>query len=235
MIQTEIVEQVDNLKSLLVTACKILANEGLIDAYGHISVRIPGTNTFLIPPFVSAALVKESDLLILDLEGKVVKGSGAPNREVYIHSECYRRRPDAGGVCHTHSPMVKVFAALGEPLRPIENFASIFAPETPIYQRVGLIVKAELGREVAESLGDHRAVLMRGHGSTVVGPNLKQTAVTAIFLEETARLTYRARCVGTPICFSQEEAASVSAYILKENSFNRAWDYYAGRLPQEFK
>ncbi len=221
----------DNLKSLLVTACRILANEGLTDAFGHISVRIPGTDKFLIPPFASPALTNESNLLTLDLEGKVLEGKGVPNREVYIHSECYRRRPDLGSVCHTHSPMVKVFAALGEALRPIENFASIFAPETPIYPRVGLIVTTELGREVAESLGDHRAVLMRGHGSTVVGLNLKQATVTAIYLEETARLTYRARCLGTPICFTDEEVTRLSDYIPKDYAFNRAWDYYASRLP----
>ena len=150
----------DNLKGLLVTACRILANEGLTDAFGHISVRIPGTDKFLIPPFASLALVQESDLLTLNLEGKVVEGSKIPNREVYIHSECYRRRPDVGSVCHTHSPMVKVFTSLGEPLRPIENFSSIFAPETPIYQRVGLIVTLELGREVTE-----RDTLARGCGT----------------------------------------------------------------------
>src|SRR6266436_5013486 len=84
---------------------------------------------------------------------------------------------------------------------------------------------AGVSREVAESLGDNRAVLMRGHGSTVVGPNLKQAVVTAIYLEETARLTYRARCIGAPICFTDEEVASLSDYVLAENSFNRAWDY----------
>ena len=136
----------DNLKGLLVTACRILANEGLTDTFGYISLGIPGTEKFLISPFASLALVQESDLLTLNLEGKVVEGSKIPNREVYIHSECYRRRPDVGSVCHTHSPMVKVFTSLGEPLRPIEIFSSIFAPETPIYQRVGLIVTPELGR-----------------------------------------------------------------------------------------
>ena len=221
----------DTLKHQLVTACQILAHEGLIDAFGHISVRIPETDHFLAPPFISAALVRESDILTLDLEGKVIEGSGAPNREIFIHSECYRRRPDVGAVCHTHSPMVKVFAALGEPLRPIENFASLFAPETPVYQRVGLIVTPGLGREVAEALGSHRAVIMRGHGSTVVGPNIKQATVAAIYLEETARLTYRARCIGTPICFTEEEAATLSNYIPKENSFDRAWNYYVGCLP----
>jgi L-fuculose-phosphate aldolase len=176
--------------------------------------------------------MQESDLLILDFDGNVIEGNSLPNRELYIHSECYRRRPDVGSVCHSHSPMVKVFASLGEPLKPIENSASIFAPETPIYQRVGLIVNAELGREVAESLGDHRAVLMRGHGSTVVGLNLQQSVVTAIYLEEAAMLTYRARCIGIPICFTDEEVARLSDYVLKENSFNRAWDYYVGHLPQ---
>lgn len=223
-------EEIGNLKSLLVTACKILANEGLMDAFGHISVRILGTDTFLIPPFVSVGLVKESDLLTIDFDGKVLEGGAAPNREIYIHSECYRRRSDIGCVCHMHSPMVKVFAALGEPLRPIENFASIFSPETPVYPRVGLIVTPELGHEVAESVGEHRAVLMRGHGATVVGPNLKQATVTAIYLEETARLTYRARCLGAPMCFTQEELASLSNYIPMENSFARAWDYYESRL-----
>lgn len=223
-------KQVDSLESQLVSACRILANEGLTDAFGHISVRIPGTDTFLIPPFVSPALAQVSNLLTLDLEGNVLEGDGVPNREMYIHSECYRQRPDVGSVCHTHSPMVKVFTSLGEPLRPIENFSSIFAPETPMYHRIGLIVTPELGRDVAESLGSHRAVLMRGHGSTVVGSTLKETTVTAIFLEEAARLTYRARCIGTPICFTQEEVTILSEYIPKENTFNRAWEYYSGRL-----
>lgn len=223
----------DSLKRELVAACRILANEGIIDAFGHVSVRIPDTDNFLIPPFVSAALIQESDLLTLDLDGKVVEGSSAPNREIFIHSECYKSRPEVGSVCHTHSPMVKVFAALGEPFKPIENFASLFAPETPVYPRVGLIVTPELGRDVAEALGNYRAVIMRGHGSTVVGLNLKQTTVAAIYLEETAKLTYRARCIGTPICFTEEEVATLSNYIPRENSFDRAWDYYESRLAQK--
>lgn len=223
----------DSLKRELVTACRILANEGITDAFGHVSVRIPGTDNFLIPPFVSAALIQESDLLTLDLDGRVLEGSGAPNREVFIHSECYRSRPEVFSVCHAHSPMVKVFAALGEPLRPIENFASLFASETPIYQHVGLIVTPELGREVVVALGNHRAVIMRGHGSTVVDANLKQATVAAIYLEETAKLTYRARCIGTPICFTEEEVATLSNYIPRENSFDRAWDYYESRLAQK--
>lgn len=220
----------DNLKRDLVTACRILANEHVSDAFGHISVRIPETDRFLIPPFVSAALVTESDLLTLDLGGKLVEGNGAPNREIFIHSECYRSRPDIGSVCHTHGPMVKVFAALGEPLRPIENFATLFAPETPVYARVGLIVTAELGHEVAMVMGKESAVIMRGHGSTVVGLNVRQATVAAIYLEETARLTYRARSIGKPICFTQEEVATLSDYIPKENSFERAWAYYEARL-----
>lgn len=221
----------DNLKRELVTACRILANEQVIDAFGHISVRIPDADCFLIPPFVSAAMVRESDLLTLNLDGKVVDGNGAPNREVFIHSECYGHRPDVGSVCHAHSPMVKVFAALGEPLRPIENFATLFALETPVYSRVGLIVTPELGREVAKTLGNRRAVIMRGHGSTVVGPSLKQATVAAIYLEETARLTYRSRSIGKPICFNEDEVETLSNYVLKDNSFERAWAYYEARLP----
>lgn len=221
----------DDLKRDLVTSCRILANEQIIDAFGHISVRIPDTDRFLIPPFVSAAMVTEADLLTLNLDGKVVDGNGAPNREVYIHSECYRHRPDVGSVCHAHSPMVKVFAALGEPLRPIENFATLFAPETPVYSRVGLIVTPALGGEVATTLGNRRAVIMRGHGSTVVGPNLKQATVATIYLEETARLTYRARSIGKPTCFNEDEVETLSNYVLKENSFDRAWVYYEARLP----
>jgi ribulose-5-phosphate 4-epimerase/fuculose-1-phosphate aldolase len=221
----------NDLKRDLVTSCRILANEQIIDAFGHISVRIPDTDRLLIPPFVSAAMVTEADLLTLNLDGKVVDGNGAPNREVFIHSECYRRRPDVGSVCHAHSPMVKVFAALGEPLRPIENFTTLFAPETPVYSRVGLILTPELGREVATILGNRRAVIMRGHGSTVVGPNLKQATVAAIYLEETARLTYRARAIGKPICFTEDEVQLLSNYVLKHNSFERAWSYYEARLP----
>lgn len=166
----------------------------------------------------------------MDLDGRVVQGTGALNREVYIHSECYRARPDVGSVCHTHSPMVKVFATLGEPLKPVENIASVFAPETPVYNRIGLILTPQLGRELAETLGKHRAVLMRGHGSTVVGPDLKQATVMTIHLEETTKLTYRARCLGTPTPFTAEEAAAVSDLVLKKDSINRVWEYYQARL-----
>lgn len=78
----------------------------------------------------------------------------------------------------------------------------------------------------------HRLELMINCKNIVVGPNLKQAAVTAIYLEETAKLTYRSRCIGTPIGFTDEEVARLLDYIPKENSFNRAWDYYVGRLPE---
>ena len=76
----------------------------------------------------------------------------------------------------------------------------------------------------------HRAVIRRGHGSTVVGPNVRHATVAAIYLEETARLTYRARSIGKPICYTQDEVATLSNYLPKENSFERAWAYYEARL-----
>jgi HCOMODA/2-hydroxy-3-carboxy-muconic semialdehyde decarboxylase len=94
-----------------------------------------------------------------------------------------------------------------------------------------LIVTPELGGEVAEALGSQRAVIMRGHGSTVVGPTLKHAAIVAIYLEETARLTYRARTIGQPICFTDEEVALLSNYTSRENNFERGWAYYEARLP----
>jgi HCOMODA/2-hydroxy-3-carboxy-muconic semialdehyde decarboxylase len=226
---------IDTLKTDLATANRILANEGLVDAWGHLSARIPGTDTFLIPPRMSPALVQPEDLLTFDLEGRKLHGDKIHTSETPLHTRIYRARPDVGAVSHTHSPMALILGISGQALRPLHNTGVIFHDGVPVLQRPGLIDTDELGDLLAETLGQHKAVLMRGHGATIVGPTLKETLIRSILLEEAARNQVWASAIGTPLFFSEEEMDLVGRdFFAKaggQTQLDRAWNYYVDRLP----
>jgi len=99
------------LAERLTAGCRILAEQQIIDAYGHISARLPGADDrFVISRGMSPALVKPKDFIVLDLDGKVVEGNGQPNAEWPIHARIYHARPDVGSVLHSHSPLSRIFS-----------------------------------------------------------------------------------------------------------------------------
>jgi HCOMODA/2-hydroxy-3-carboxy-muconic semialdehyde decarboxylase len=203
----------------LVAANRILADHGLLDGWGHVSVRHNrDPNRFLMSRGVSAELVTAKDILEFDLDSRPVDTRGLPMSalftERYIHGEIYKLRPDVIAVVHTHAPSLIPFGVTKVPLQPMYHrsaFISFGIPVFEIRERGGitdmLIRNAALGRNLAEVLGDHPAALMRGHGAVVTGPSLPRVAGRTIFLALNATLQAQAMSMGGPITYMDPEEA----------------------------
>jgi L-fuculose-phosphate aldolase len=179
------------LRRRLTDACKILAMEGQGDAvWGHVTVRRPGEDTFLMKPAtLGIEEVKAADHIVVDLHGKVVRGKMPRHSEVFIHSEVMRARQDVCAVVHTHPTYATVFASLGVPLRPITHEGSNFAPgDVPRFtETTDLIVTPERGKAVARTLGDRNALFLVSHGIVTCGPTVEQAVVHALVLDIASR------------------------------------------------
>lgn len=216
----------------LVDANHILFNQGVVDGFGHVSVRHPTfPDCFLLARSMAPGLVTEKDVLAFDLEGAPVEKAGpAVYLERFIHSEIYRTRPDVVAVIHSHSPSVVPFSAVtGTKLRPIFHMCGFLGSGTPVFEIRDfaglssdlLISDKRLGAALAQSLGSGPAVLMRGHGSTVVGSSLRQTVFRAVYTEVGARLQTEAMKLG-PVTYLTEGEA-VATTNTNNTQIDRAW------------
>lgn len=203
----------------LVAASRILADHGLLDGWGHVSVRHNrDPNRFLMSRGLSADSVTEKDILEFDLDSRPVDTRGLPTSalftERYIHGEIYKMRPDVIAVVHTHAPSLIPFGVTKVPLKPMYHrsaFISFGIPVFEIRDRAGmtdmLIRNATLGHDLAEVLGNHPAALMRGHGAVVTGPSLPRVVGRTIFLSLNATLQAQAMSTGAPITYMDPEEA----------------------------
>lgn len=221
----------------LVTANRILAREGIVDAFGHASAR--EGDAFVISRSLAPARVTSADLQWLDLDRRAVGGDArAPYAEVAIHAEIYRSRADVMAICHDHSPGVIPFAAVRHPLRPVFHLASLIGHEVPVWdirdefgEATDLLVRtAEQGASLARALGDRTVALMRGHGCVVVGARLQDVVFTAYVLEQNARLQLAAEALGNVRYLSEGEIAAARATLLQPLSSDRIWDWFGSRL-----
>lgn len=221
----------EELRRDVALANRIVHAAGLVSAFGHVSARIEGTPTFVFPTRASPALADPQRLLVLDVDGRQLEGEGEPNTEFWIHARIYAARPDVMSVAHVHSPACVVLGQIGQPLQVMHNSGAVFADGVPLFERPGLIRTRELGDQVAAVLGEHRAMLLRGHGANIAEVDVRRAAVVACFLEEAAELQLRAlAAVGGRAdavrAFSAEESARVGEQIGGHGPMNRAWDYY---------
>jgi HCOMODA/2-hydroxy-3-carboxy-muconic semialdehyde decarboxylase len=203
----------------LVVANRILADQGLLDGWGHVSVRHnKDPNRYFMARGVAAQLVTPQDILEFDLDSRPVDTHGLPMSalftERYIHGEIYKRRPDVVAVVHTHAPALIPFGVTKVPLQPMYHRSAFIAFGIPVFEireRAGmtdmLIRNATLGRNLAEALGDRPAILMRGHGAAITGPSLPRVVGRTIFLALNATLQADAMRMNAPITYMDIEEA----------------------------
>lgn len=221
----------DTIRRELVTANRVAHREGLFEAFGHISVRVPGTSDrFYIAPRLSPALVTEDVLLTMDLDGHVVEGVGRPNMEFWIHAGIYRARSDVQVVVHAHPPYCVALANVGQTVRPLTITGTLFVDLIPVFREFSLINTPELGAAVAGCLGPNRAMLLRGHGANTTGATIPEAIVAAIYLEQEARAQWHAMAIGQPQFLSADELQATGPVAFDPVSYNRAWQYYLERL-----
>ena len=179
------------LKRRLARAGYILAMEGQGDAaWGHATVRLPGSETLWMKPAgMGLEEVKAEEMLLIDLDGRVVRGKGPRHIEVFIHSEIMRARPDVCAVVHTHAVSPTVFGSLGVPLRPVTHEGVVFVPpDIPRFdETTDLIDTPERGKAVARTLGERNALILLSHGIVTIGASIEEATINALLLDKAAR------------------------------------------------
>ncbi|MGH8680018.1 MAG: class II aldolase/adducin family protein [Burkholderiales bacterium] len=222
----------------LACAYRILAEHGVIDGYGHVSVRSerdPGR--YLLARSLAPELVTEADILEYDLDSAAVDPRGRESvRERFIHGEIYRARPEVQAVVHNHSPSVIPFGVTTAALRPIFHMAAFVGEGVPTFEirdaqeGTDLLVKTpDLGQALARTLGAHPAALMRGHGAVVVGENLPRAVGRSIYLEINARLQAQAMAIagaGGRITYLDDREVAASMPV---QDYGRAWHLWRAK------
>ena len=223
----------------LVAASLILADNGVLDAFGHVSVRHPADpSRYLLSRNLAPELVTSADIVEYDLDSEPVDPK-APRGflERYIHGEIYKARPDVGSVIHTHSPSVVPFGITTTALRPVYHMSGFLGrgvPNFDIRRESGrmtdiLIREPDLGRLLANVLGDKPMALMRGHGNVVVAADVKVAVYRAVYTEMNARLQLQAMMAGGPIAFLDPEEGRLTETTI-ESQIHRPWDLWKRKV-----
>jgi len=224
----------------LVMANRILAREGVVDAYGHVSIRHPDNpNHYLISCSRSPELVTLSDIMEITLDGEPIDARGRTMyAERFIHGAMYEKRPEVNSVIHNHSHAVIPFGVSKVPLRPLIHVGASIGERVPVWDirdKFGdtnlLVVNMEQGRDLAASIGGGRAALMRGHGCVVTGKAVKEAVLTAVYLQVNARIQMDAiRLGGDDVVYlSPGEIQEQESIMFGDLSVNRAWEYLVMR------
>lgn len=220
------------LLSQLVTANHILFERGVLDAFGHISVRHPlQPNRYFLARNKAPGLITLEDIIEFDLDSNPLDANGRPvYLERFIHGEIYKARPDVMVVVHSHSPTVVPFTIVkNTPFRAVCHMAGFIGTKPPVFEirdaasdGTDLLIRSpKLGCDLAQVMGQHDVVLMRGHGATVVAHTLKQGVFRAVYTEVNARTQAVASTLGEIISLSEGEAEA--AMLSTEGQAERAW------------
>ncbi|MGJ5072185.1 class II aldolase/adducin family protein [Bradyrhizobium oligotrophicum] len=215
----------------IATGSRILADLGVVDAFGHVSARSPANpHHFLMARSIAPAQVTANDIMEFDENGQPVD---AKNRAVFlerfIHAEIYKARPDVNAVVHTHSPGVVPFSVSRTPLKPLYHNAAFLGDGAPVWD-IGkefgatdmLVRNNAIGKSLASALGDKSVVLMRGHGDVTVGPAVQAAVFRAYYTDVNARLQAQALGLGSEVTYlSAEEAAKADGVNMV--IMDRAW------------
>ena len=213
----------------LVASYRILAEHGVIDAYGHVSLRSPrDPQRYYLARSIAPERVQLDDLMEYDLDSKPLDPRGRDSvLERFIHGEIYKSRPDVMAVVHNHSPSVVPFSVTGVPMRALFHMAAFIGDGLPNFEirdvRKGtdlLVRDPQLGAALAKVLSQKSASLMRGHGAVVVGESLPRAVGRSVYLEMSAKMQMQALLLSPKITYLDAEEVQAS---LPVQDYKRAW------------
>ncbi len=224
---------IKELKKKLILANKVLDYEKLSTPFGHISVLVPNTETFMITRSVAPGMVRTmDDILVCDLDGNVIQGK-YPNTygEVVMHSPVYRRRKDINSVIHCHPDHVIALSMTGSTIEPANLHSLTFGSQPiPVYKRMVYIDKPELGDEVCDVLGQNKAVILKGHGALVAGRDIEDAVYLAWGLERSAKYQWMAKAIGKIDPATEDEKRELIDFHKRWDKkwylASRVWEYY---------
>ena len=218
----------------LVAANRILVDQGVVDGYGHVSVRRDkAADRYLMSRSIAPELVTAADIMEYDLESVPVDPKGRTTYlERFIHGEIYRVRPDVRAIVHNHSPSVIPFGVSGQSLRPLYHMSAFLGGGVPLFgiRLAGgmtdmLVRNPALGQALARTLGDRPVALMRGHGAVVVGPSIQLAVFRSVYTEMNARLQAQAMALGGQVTYLEpDEARQAEASVT--GTIGRPWELW---------
>jgi HCOMODA/2-hydroxy-3-carboxy-muconic semialdehyde decarboxylase len=227
----------------LVTANRILAHEGVVDGFGHVTVRHPQRpDRYLMSRARAPDLVEVADLMEFTLDGTPIDPKGRkPYLERFIHGAIYEARPDVQAIVHNHSPSVIPFGVTGKKLKPLLHMCASCGHEVPIWDsqdKFGdttlLVSDMAMGRDLAGHMGANPTTLMRGHGATVVGRSVRHAVFISVYLEVGAKLQMQAMQMGEVKFLSKGEVDKIVARV-NDYTLNRAWENWARRAGRDMQ
>lgn len=227
------------MREELSIANRILSNEGILDAFGHVSVRHPSNpGRFLLSRHRAPELVDPPDILEFTLDAEPVQPT---NLRLYgervIHGCIYQARPDVLAVCHHHAPAIMAYSISRAPLVPVFHLGATMGFPVPYWDSRDdfgdtslLVVKPEEGHSLAKALGQSWTVLMGRHGATVAGRSIREVVFRTIYSCKNAELQTQAHGLGHVERLTPREAELAAAYNLRPGPIERAWEYWLRRM-----
>ena len=222
------------LREKTATLSRMLGHQGTIGMFGHVSIRVPGTNRVFISPGASTekTTVRPKDIFVFDVDGTIVEHPGGLiPLEWRIHTQIHRDRPDAMCIAHLHAPHARALGIAGKEVVPVFLHGSFLRGGVPTWDNPRLVVTDEQAADLSRALGDKMAVQMRGHGSVVVGATAEEAFFACTFLEENAGIQLQAEILGGAIPLSADEARDCAEGTFNPRLFPLLWTFYERKVP----
>lgn len=235
-------QEIESVKQQLVTANRILANEGIIEGFGHVSVRHPDGDKLLISRSVSPKFVTEDDIMIMEFDGTVVENQDAQSYiETVIHRAIMRNRDDVNAVVHHHASQIMPFVATDLEIKPVFHMAALFHDGVPTFSdydtEYGYLIATETeGDRMANILGDNRSQLLENHGANITGASLKEAVLSTVYFVMNAQYQLQAEYIGNTTYYDEPTDSlktMVNDVILAPIAIERMWSYLLKQLPED--
>ena len=239
MRETPVPMTLDQAKEVLARANRMIANEGVLDAFGHVTMRHPtNPNRYLMSRSRGPELVQPDDIQEFTLDSEIIKPIEARlYGERVIHGEIYKARPDVNAVCHHHAPTILPFCISGMELKPVYHLGATLGPAVPFWDSRDdfgdttlIVAKPEEGASLAKALGPNWIVLMRRHGATTAGKTLEELTFRTIYTARNAAMQIEAHNLGHVSPLTAAETELAGEYNLRPGPVARAWEYWSVRL-----
>ena len=219
-----------DLKQQLVDCIRMLEQSDIIDYNGHCSMRLDENRILINIGSCQRSRLTPDDICTIDMEGKVLAGTGNPPLEMHLHLGIYRARADVKAIVHAHPKWSTFLTMVGEPYQPVYAQGSLVYP-MPLLDSPNSINNRAIADRLAATLGGRPAAMMKAHGAVTVGKDIIEAFVLANYLEENAYRQYMALQIGKPYAFSAEEIALCREKLWTASLFKRTWDHFHAKLP----
>ncbi|WP_243038780.1 class II aldolase/adducin family protein [Dyella sedimenti] len=229
------IETEAELRRKTAVMCRMLNLQGSIGMFGHVSIRVPGTDRILLSPGAGSekALVKPEDVFVFDINGEILEHPGGEiPLEWRIHTQIHRDRPEIMSVTHLHAQHSTLLGIAGRDVIPVFLHGAFLYTGVPVWNDPRLVVSDPQAASLSKALGKNVAVQMRGHGSVVVGESAEIAFFRSTFFEENARKQVEAEILGGAIPLSQEEAADCARGTFNPRLLRLLWSYYERQSEQ---